>query len=462
MDTEFSLAKFVTSTGYEQLSPRVVNATKIDIMDTIGAALAGSVAPGCRQVVELVSEWGGKPEATILVFGTRLPSPLAALANGTMAHALDFDDTHDKAVLHTGVTVVPAALAMAERIGGISGKQFIAAVTMGIEIISRLGLATKMPPSKGWHLTAVYGYFGAATAAGKLVGLGVEEMLNAWGIAYAQAAGNLECVRSGALTKRLQAGQAAQGGLLSALLAQRGITGARDCFEGEAGIFSLYQRGEYEPALLTSGLGQRFEVTNLSFKPYPCCRWTHSPIDAALKLVVEHRLEPNHIKEVMVGVSKNGFPLAEPVGVKRHPRNAVDAQFSIHYTVAVALVKKAVTIEDFSSSAVQDPSILQLTPRVTVEIDNQIDMMSSDREIAGARVSVTTWTGEVYSAVVERAKGDQSNPMSTEEFVRKFKYCSKHVAKPLSNSRIELAIEALTHLEEKSDVAEIAEILSVS
>ena len=282
MGAELELARFVSNTKYENLTEEVVKATKRDIFDTIGVGIGGSSAPGIGQVVDYAKEMEGRESSTILTYGIKVPPASAALANGSMCHALDYDDTHDRAVLHTGPVVIPAAFAVADYIGGVSGKEFINAVTLGIEIHCRLGLATKL--WIGWMLTPLYGCFGAAAAVGKLLGLGEEGLVNTWGITYSQAAGNTETIVSGGLTKRLQAGFAANSGVVAGLLARKGITGAENSFEGKAGIFNLYQRGEYEAGALTEALGKTFEVTNLSFKPYPCCRFNHSSIAAALEI----------------------------------------------------------------------------------------------------------------------------------------------------------------------------------
>jgi len=449
---ELELARFVVETDYNKLSPEVVKATKRNILDTLATALAGSAALGCREVVDLVTELGGRQESTLLVYGKRLPSPSAALANSTMAHALDYDDTHDQSVLHAGVTVVPAALAIAERVGGVSGKELIAAVALGIDLTCRMGIATK--PWIGWILTSVYGYFGAATAAAKLLGLDVEGVLNAWGIAYAQASGNLECVASGALSKRLQAGFAAQGGVISALMAERGITGARESLGGKDGIFNLYQRGEYEPTALTAELGKRFEVVNLSYKSYPCCRWTHSGIDAASKL--GQGISPDEIEEVEARVSEKAWQsIGEPMEVKRRPRNIVDAQFSIPYTMATALVKGTVGIDDFTEEAIKDPRILEIASKIKVAVSH---VAQREREISGTEVTVKTRDGRFHSASVTEAKGHPKNPMSDEDFVRKFRDCALYAAQPLPPDSVNALLQLLADLEAATDVSQLARL----
>ncbi|MFH1486358.1 MAG: MmgE/PrpD family protein, partial [Chloroflexota bacterium] len=215
MDAAVALAKNAARTRYSDIPVEAVEATKKDIIDTLGTTMAGSAAAGGREIAELMRESGCGGKSTILVYGGKVCAENAAMANGSMGHALDYDDTHDAAILHVGVTTVPAAFAIAEQIGRVNGRDFITAVTLGIDVICRLGLANKEGPAEpgGWILTPLYGYFGAAIAAGKLLGLDEVGLINAMGIAYSQTAGNHRCIDDGALTKRMQAGFAAKGGV---------------------------------------------------------------------------------------------------------------------------------------------------------------------------------------------------------------------------------------------------------
>lgn len=456
MNAELKLARFVINEKYQDLPREVVTATKRDVLDTIGVGLGGSSAPGIGQVVDYAKEMGGRESSTIFAYGIKAPPTIAALANGSMCHALDYDDTHDRAVLHTGAVVIPAAFAVAEHIGGVSGKELITAITLGIEIHCRLGLATKL--WIGWHLTTLYGYFGAATAVGKLLGLDEEGLLNAWGIAYSQASGNTEMIVSGGLTKRLQAGFAASGGVIAGLLAKKGISGAKNSFEGNVGIFNLYQRGEYKATSLTNALGKTFEVTNLSFKPYPCCRFNHSSIDAALEIARKYDLKPEQIEEVKVGMSSAGFPdNCEPIEVKRKPRNTVDAQFSIPYAVAGALVRKRVRPVDFTEEMIKDAVVLKVAAQVYPFVDPDIEK-ETGREITPARVEVRTTAGEVYRARVDLPKGHPGNPLTDEEFETKFRAGAFLGNKGVSSKAVDNLIDRFNNLEQVDDIRQVTKL----
>lgn len=453
MDAGVALATNAAKIKYSDIPLEAVEATKKDILDTLGTAVAGSAALGSLEIVELMEESGDWGDSTVVVYGRKMPAVNAAMANASMAHALDYDDTHDAARLHAGVTVVPAALAICERIGKVNGKDFITAVALGIDVICRMGLANTEGPG-GWVLTPLYGYFGAAIAAGKLLGLDEVKLINAMGIAYSQASGNNQCVEDGALTKRMQAGFAARGGVMAALMAEKGITGATNSLEGRFGLYKVYHGGNYSPNQLIAELGKRFEVVNLSFKPYPCCRTNHPYIDAALALMLEHGIRPEKVVEIIALVNKDPHLLCHPLEVKRNPRTIVDAQFSIPYTVACALVKGKVGIDDFTELAIRDSAVIGLANKVTPHFDPKL----ARRELTPGMVEVKTKKGS-YSKYIDVAYGHPRNPMGMDAIVAKFRDCAKHAAKSLSEDNISRVIEMAGKLEELDDVRDIVRLL---
>ena len=303
MDATKALADNFVRVRYEDLPGEVVEHTKKQALDILGVALGGSSKAGIKELAGIVTDWGGKPESTIFCSGKKVPAPNAAQVNAAMAHALDYDDTGDGPT-HQSVITVPTALAMAERQGKVSGKEFITAVALGADLMGRLGQAFRSGkktatvgghPGSGWHLTALYGYFAAAGIAGRLMGLDEEKILNALGIAYHQSAGNGQCVTEGALTKRMGPGFSVRGGITAALMAEKGITGAHEALEGEVGLFNLYHKGEYDPKPLTAELGKRFTGINALMKPYPCCKGTHAYVALAETMVKKHDIKPGEI-----------------------------------------------------------------------------------------------------------------------------------------------------------------------
>ena len=299
----------------------------------------------------------------------------AAWINGMMAHARDYDDTHDAAVLHAGVSVVPAALAAAELRPEATGDDLIAGIAAGLELICRLGVATTIGIiDSGFIYSSLFGYFGATVAAARVLGFDARQTVNALGIVYSQAAGTHQVTRDGALTKRMQPGFAAKAALVSVQLAQKGIVGARNTFEGVDGLFRTYLRGRYDPTVLRACLGQRFELMELSYKPYPCCRFNHTAIDAAFTARRRPGFDPSRIRHIAIGVNNQAYEaVCTPPEIRRHPTTIVQAQFSIPFTVACALVDGRVTLGHFTEDGIRRSDILAVAEKVECAVDADIE-----------------------------------------------------------------------------------------
>ena len=451
-DLTYDLAGNVAKVKYDDLPEDAVEITKKFILDTLATTLAGSSAPGCEIVVNQVKDWGGKEESTILVYGGKAISENAALANSMMAHALDLDDTHDEAVIHSYVSVLPAALAMAERDGGVNGKNLITAVTLGVDLMCRLGLASF---GHDWVYSSTMAYFGATVAAGKILGLNKDELHHAMGVAYSQCAGNLQCIKDGGLVKRMQPAFAARAAILSSILAQNGITGATEVFEGQFGFFPSYHRGKYAREAAVKELGRVFEGVNSSIKLYPCCRYTHGSIDATLNIVKENDISPDDVVEVVSHVAQDAYNLVgKPFEIRESPQ--VDAQFSIPYTVSVAIAKKNVFIDDFFEEKIKgDTQVLQLANKVRVVVDQE----PIAKGLTPCVVDIKTKDGKVYSERIEILRGDPRKPVSMEEVAQKFRRCAAFSAKPISKENIEAIIRTVSNLESVADVSSIVSLV---
>jgi 2-methylcitrate dehydratase PrpD len=475
MDAIYPFARTFIHTNYEDLPRDVVEVTKKEILDLLGVAIAGFTAPGVKELVDIVTDWGGKGESSIIYGKQKVPAPMAAQVNSTMGHALDYDDVHDPAVMHPGVVIIPTCMAVAERKGEVSGREFITAVVLGVDMMCRLGLATwpgynpSSPERKergfqservnqGWHLTTLMGYLGAAGATGKLLGLDEERMINAFGIAYHQCSGNMQCRIEGAQTKRMGPGFSSRAGIASALMAEKGITGAKNCLEGDHGLYNMYYQGGYDAKTLTGDLGRHFEGVNVSIKPYPCCRGMHTYIDAALALVHEQDITPEDVKEIKLFSDKGGYyALCMPLEARTKPRNLVVAQFSIPWGAATAVARRRVTMEHFTEEAIKSPDILEVADKISVELDTRLDR--SDR-IPPGKLEILTKDGKVFSKQVDNPLGSPERPMSFDDCVRKFRDCSSHPAHRLSNKYIEGIIERTGQLEGVKDVREIIQLLN--
>ncbi len=458
MDATFLFAKNFVNTHYGDLTPEVIEATKKQVLDLLGVAIGGFHKAGPKELRELVTGWGGSKESTIMGTGLKVPAPNAAHVNATMVHALDYDDVHESAVMHPGVITIPTALAVAELVGHLSGKDLITAVAIGTDMMCRLGLSStpgKSPIEVGWHQTTLFGFMGAAAVAGKTLGLSEEQIVDAMGIAYHQSGGNGQCVKDGALAKRLGPGFSVKGGITAALLAQKGVTGAHNCLEGVWGLYNLYWRGDYDPQTLIADLGKRFEGTGVSIKPYPCCRGIHPAIDAALALVKEHAIKAENIQAIVLSVSDAHYGLlCTPLDVKVRPRSPVDAQFSIPWGVATAMARGRANLEDYSEAAMSSADILELTAKTTVKIDGALKR--SDK-IEPTRVEITTREGATYSKEVEHPLGSPERPMSFDDCAEKFKDCAGQIGAMRSDKVIEL----IRGLEGVDDMGEIVGLLNM-
>jgi 2-methylcitrate dehydratase PrpD len=456
-----AIAKFVkhfTSLKYADLPADVVEAAKKEVLDSLATALGGSNKAGVAELVDIVKEWGGEKQSTIITYGLKCPAPNAAQVNATMIHALDYDDGHQAALVHTGCITTSTALAVAERIGKVSGKELITAIALGGDFMARLGLAGrpgKTALSSGWHPTTLLGHFGAAAVAGRLMKLNEERTTNAMGLAYHQAGGAGSGVADGALAKRMGPGFAAKAGITAALMAERGITGERDPLEGKTGLFNTYMGGDYDPEILTEGLGKRFEGVNITNKPYPCCGLIHACVDAVLALKSKHEIEPEQIKEVVAYGGHSVYELSQPPEVKRHPRTIIDAQFSVPWVVATALVRGKVTVDDFTDEAIKRQEILEVTRKVSGKLVPEMDRHG----VGPGGVIIKMKDGTVYKEEVGHCLGSVERPMAFKDITRKFRECAAFSRKALAGETVEKAIDMVERLEKFDDATEIIGLL---
>jgi 2-methylcitrate dehydratase PrpD len=464
MEIEKSLADFLVNTKFEEIPGPAVEATKSQIINILSAIIGGSSADGINPLIHLLEDWGGKPESTVIQYGMKLPASRAAQANASMGHALDFDDTYNKMTLHVAVVTVPPALAIAERAGGISGKEFITSIAAAVDLGCRMTNVLQAPPGKAqtswhfWHFTTLFGHFMAAAASGRLLGLNTEQMLNALGLAYHQASGNMQVIREGALAKRMGPGFASRAGVEAALMAQAGITGARNFIEGEVGFYKLYHPtcDYYDLKQLTNALGSKFENANVSLKPYPCGVVNHTAIEAALALAIEYDIQPAEVEKIMVHTGAGSYVLCQPIEIKRHPKNAVDTQFSIPWSVATAIVKRRASIEGYTAEATKDRTVNDLTDR----LEAQIEPSFSGGTIEPARVSVVLKNGKQFSKQVNHPLGSPEKPFSPDDTRRKLENCNSFSIKPLSDQRMERLTILVKTLENMENVSDLADMLA--
>lgn len=447
------IAGYLAKVKFEDIPRTTVERQKELVVDTLGVAAAGVRAPGVKDVLEFAKDSGGKPESSLLMDGAKVPCFSAAMVNAFMMHALDFDDMHEAAGLHANVCVLPAALAMAERVGTVDGRTLLTAVILGVDLVCRMGVS--IPLLRGWHPTSTFGIFGAAAASSKILSLDERRTVNAMGIVYSQSSGNRQGRLEGTMTKRLQVALSAKSGVLSSLFAQRNLTGPHRVFEGDWGMLNLYtppQTQENQEKVirhLTKDLGKAFLGDELSVKPYPSCKATHTSIFSMLNLMKEERLRPEQIEGVEVAVSKGCYQTAgRPFEIRTDPQ--VDAQFSIPYTVATAILKGKVGLDDFTESAVKEPERLSMAGRIRISVDPELQEPSTNVVNLASTIKVRAG-GRTFSRSAATSKGHPRNPMSREELFAKFESCLRF-GTSFSFKKIEDAFETIMNMEKLDNV----------
>jgi 2-methylcitrate dehydratase PrpD len=460
-DLAVDLARFAASIECARMGADVVDAVKVNIADTLSCGLAGSSAKGVAEVLALVREWGGAAQADVFVHGGRIPAHHAAWVNSAMCHARDYDDTHDAAILHAGVSSVPAAIAAAQLRGSLSGADLIAAVAAGLEVTCRLGIAVKVDIIEtGFIYSSLLGYFGATAAAGRALGLTPDEMASAFGIVYSSVAGNHQVTRDASLMKRLQPGLAAQAAVVAVQLAQRGIRGPQGVFEGIDGFFRVYLHNRVSGEDVRANLGTHFELTNLSYKPYPCCRDTHAAVDAVLALRTDARRAADEIESIYVGLTAPGYQMVcVPEQVRVAPRTVVEAQFSIPYTVATAWIDGKLEIGHFTDERLRRPDVLALASRVRPFVDDDLDR-DWRRFVTPAKVTIRFRDGQTLETRVDYSKGHPRNPMTAKELAAKAADCATFAARRLDANTAAHLTSTVTQLESLPDVAALLEIFT--
>ncbi len=364
------LAAFTSELRFEDIPPAVRENASLRVLDTLGCALAARGEDFSAPVLGMLGSWGGAGGCT--VWGSRLSAspPWAALANGCLAHGLDFDDTHAESVTHASAVLVPVVLALAES-ERLDARSVLTALVAGYEAITRLGMAAPGRfHERGWHATAVCGAFAGALAAGKCLGLDAGQLTAAVGIAASQASGVMEFLEDGSWVKRLHPGWAAHSGVLAAGLARGGFTGPATGLEGRFGFYraALGEAPDFQTVL--KNLGDNWETLNISFKLYPCCHLNHSYVDALLSLKQEQGVSAESVDEIECLVPEGEVPIVcEPVAVKRQPRTAYDAKFSLPFALAAALVDDRVGVASFGAGRLGDPRLLDLAGRVRYTVD---------------------------------------------------------------------------------------------
>ena len=444
------LAGFLARTTWSDLPRSAIVDTQRSILDWLGSSIAGSIEPPARMAQHVVSGLGACDEATVFS-GRRASAAAAALANGVASHILELDDIHKGSTVHAAAPVIPAALAVAER-ENADGRAFILAVALGYEAALRIGEAVNPSHYKFWHPTGTAATFGAAAAAGSLLDLDDEAMLDALGSAGTQAAGLWEFNADGAMSKHLHPGKAAFNGVLSADLARAGFTGASNILEGNRGFFRAMSDA-YDETRVTDRLGRLWKISENCYKIWSCCGHTHSAVDVAVALRRERGWKNdaalNDLRAVHVETYGPGFEIVKQM----NPGTPYQAKFSIAYCVAAGLLYGGATLDAFSddhfaNDALADADIAAMLAKTTVTVAD--DLTAKYPAAWPTRVTFTFADGSTITRASDFPVGNPENPVSTEQLEEKFRGL---VAPRFGEAVTRRALDTVRSLESITDIS---------
>ncbi|MEU6137394.1 MmgE/PrpD family protein [Nocardioides sp. NPDC047086] len=411
-----ALADWAVALRFEDLHSGVRHAVCRHLLDGVGNAVGGRrlglVAPA-RAVAEGL---GGPPEARVLTGTNAISAPAAALATGALVHALDFDDTHGQALVHATSVVLPTALAVGQQTRA-TGAQVVTAAAAGLETACRIGAAVPHGfHARGIHATAAVGPLAASVTAGLLLGLGADTIVDALGVAGSSSGGLLEFLDTGADTKTLHPGTASMAGIVATRLAAAGARGPDSVLEGRRGLWATLTDATPDVAVVTGGLGERWEATRIGIKPYPSCQLMHVSLDALAALLGEvGGVEVGTVARIEVHVHPDSIPIVCEQRDGGRPRSTYDAKFDLAWSVAALLIDGAVTVDTYTDASIARPEVAALAQRVEV-VERSAPVPAAD---AGGDVRVVLSDGTTHRGTVASSRGTAATPLSDDELVRK-------------------------------------------
>ncbi len=444
MGISAALADHVAAAGPADVPPEVLAAAARSLLDAVGVSLgAAGLVPECLPFVELARQEAGAADCTILGFDARASTTGAAFANGALAHALDFEDSHDLALCHPHAQVVPVALALAEARRPVSGARLLTAIAVGADITCRLSLAlSDILRERGWYPPSLLGGFGATATAASLLGFDRRRTLDAFTLVLGQLGSHGRIHHgAGSSLRSVRDAFPAQAAILSALLAERGVRGDDEPLEGRGGFFDAYAGEAVEPRAILDELGERYEGAAVSFKPWPSCRATHAFVEAAL------RIDAGSIVSVrLAGSPRVSDIVAEPRQAKLRPRTVIEAKFSAPFVSALALTDGEVGLHSFDENRLTDPALLDLAQRITFVADPRFGP-------EGGSLSVTTADGREATEVVAAAYGSPSAPIAAPDLLAKFLDCASHAPCARTEQEWRALADAILAVGEADDAA---------
>lgn len=458
-DASEIIAAHLAALTYEKLPQNAVTTAKASILDTLGCAFAGTGTSEYAKVLELVTHWGGRPCSTVIgAGGLKVPPDNAVLANAATVHQYDFDDTHDVAICHPSSASVIPGLAIAEEVGGLSGKDFITLVTGVNDFTSRIGLAIKgRLIDYPWFRAPVVGIFGSAAASAMARGASAEQHLETLGLTLPLVSGTLASLHHpGSSVRSMRDGLVYRNGVLAAELAMRGVHGDRGVFDGPYGFYKAFMRGEYKRNELVDELGTRFEGERLSLKPWPSILMLHPSLTVVTEIMRAQSLQFEDIAEVMLGVGEVNLGRCHPVEVGSVPGKRMDLLHNLPFAVGALLKHKTLPLALYSNGKLADEVIIKAMPKVRWKYDAR----HNGRTMEPAHVQITTVKGSIYSGECVKALGHPDNPMSDAQRHAKFMDCARAAARPVPEVTAHAIIETIERLETLPDVRLLINLLA--
>ncbi len=453
MNAEQKVVEFVRSARLTNIPATAIELVKRQVLAVFGATIAGSCEEGCETVVAMAKELGGKPEASVLIHGGKAPAQHAAFVNGVMARAVDFCDALAPGA-HIGSAAIPAALAAAELVGGCSGADFLTALAAGTELAVRLNLGES--EYDGFDPTGVCVPFASTAAAAKILGLSEKQTRNALALAFNKCGASFQANVDGSLAVRVIQGWVAETGVTCARLASLGITGPANFLEGIYGYFHLFGRDRVTGEKMLSGLGAAYELRKLVFKKYPSCGATQGSTEVILALMHDEGLEAKNVERIEIVVPPYTYKLVgHPFQIGANPK--VNAQFSIRYCVANALVRGGSKLAHFQESSVRNPEIIELAKRIEVIPDPAMER----RGHTPLDMRVMTKNGKEHLRKIDFAPGFPEKPLTDEEHRTRFQDCMGFAGKPLPEEKAERLLHEIDHLELVGDVRGMISLLTL-
>lgn len=448
MSAEKKLATFVVTTDLGDVPVQAQRIVRHILTTVVGTAIAGANEDGVRQASSIYAMPAEAHSARLLVHGHRIQASAAATLNGLMARALDYCDAMAPG-LHVGSSLVPAALAAAELVGGCSGREFLAALTVGAEVSSRMNLSEQA--YAGLDPTGIAGVFGATAACARILGLTIDQTQHALALAFNRCGGSFQSNIDGSLAVRMIQGWVAGDGLTCARLAQAGLTGPENFVGGVYGYARLYAKDPEFESRVCAGLGDEYKVLGTMFKKYPSCGMTQGATELALNLLALHRFNASSISSVRVRVPGYGYRLVgHEFNLGNNPR--VNAQFSIQYCIANALVRRSATLDHFRPEMVNDATVLALTRQVQVQHDPSLDA----REHTSVALSILLEGGEELSDELDIAPGFPGNDLSDKDHADRFSACLAYAA--IGEDLQKALLDRLLTIEQCGDVRELVDL----